>query len=305
MTEPAIETRDLTRRFGKVTAVDRINLRIPRARISGFLGPNGSGKTTTIRMMCGLLAPTGGSVDVLGMSVPRDSEQLRHRIGYMTQRFSLYEDLSTQENLEFIGEIYSIPRATRRERIEGLIARYELGALRHQLSGTMSGGQKQRLALAAATLHRPELLFLDEPTSAVDPENRRNFWELLFELVDEGITILVSTHYMDEAERCHELAILDEGVLAKSGKPGQLKKDIGLEVLEVEAEDLRPVKAQLDGLDGVVSLTQLGSRLHVLLEPSEGNAELAVRARLESAGVSARVQDVYPSLEDVFVAATR
>lgn len=209
----AIRTHNLTRRFGTVTAVDHINLEIPRARIYGFLGPNGSGKSTTIRMLCGLIRPTEGEAEVLGHQVPRDAESLKRSIGYMTQRFSLYQDLTVQENLEFMAEIYSLPHAKRRTRIERALRDYQLREFHDQRPETMSGGERQRLALAAATLHEPELLFLDEPTSAVDPQSRRDFWETLFALVHQGITILVSTHYMDEAERCHRLAILDHGVL--------------------------------------------------------------------------------------------
>ncbi|HXX48661.1 MAG TPA: ABC transporter ATP-binding protein, partial [Myxococcota bacterium] len=206
-----MRTRGLTRRFGRTTAVDGVDLDIPRRAIYGFLGPNGSGKSTAIRMLCGLLTPSAGTASVLGLEVPRDAELLRRKIGYMTQRFSLYEDLSVGENLAFLAEIYSLPRAAARARIELLLDEFHLRELRDQRSGTMSGGQRQRLALAGATLHEPELLFLDEPTSAVDPQSRRDFWEALYALVERGTTILVSTHFMDEAERCHELAILDRG----------------------------------------------------------------------------------------------
>jgi ABC-2 type transport system ATP-binding protein len=209
--ELAIEARGLTRRFGDLTAVDRVTLAIPNAQIYGFLGPNGSGKSTAIRMLCGLLKPTAGEATVLGLSVPRQAEELRSRIGYMTQQFSLYEDLTVRENLDFIGEVYSLSRQRRRQRVEALLALYDLTERPDQYAGTLSGGQRQRLALAAATLHEPELLFLDEPTSAVDPQSRRDFWESLFALCDAGTTILVSTHQMDEAERCHSLAILDRG----------------------------------------------------------------------------------------------
>ncbi|MCP4896597.1 MAG: ABC transporter ATP-binding protein, partial [bacterium] len=197
MSDLAISTRGLTRRFGSVTAVDRVALDVPRSRIYGFLGPNGSGKTTTIRMLCGLLMPSEGEATVLGLSVPKDAELLRLKIGYMTQKFSLYGDLSVIENLKFLGRVYSIPSTERRRKIDQVCGRHELDALRKQRAGTMSGGQKQRLALAAATLHEPELLLLDEPTSAVDPETRRNFWDSLYELTAEGTTILVSTHFMD------------------------------------------------------------------------------------------------------------
>lgn len=186
---PAISARGLTRRFGKLVAVDHVTLDIPRARIYGFLGPNGSGKSTTIRMLCGLLRPTSGECIVLGHPVPRDAEKLRHKIGYMTQRFSLWEDLTVLENLDFIGRIFGLEKSQRSRRIDDRLREYRLEDRRTQRAGTMSGGQKQRLALAAATLHNPELLLLDEPTSAVDPQSRRDFWESLFELVERGTTI--------------------------------------------------------------------------------------------------------------------
>ncbi|NNJ64751.1 MAG: ABC transporter ATP-binding protein, partial [Xanthomonadales bacterium] len=220
--ELAIRARGLTKDFGHVVAVNGLDLDVPRSRIYGFLGPNGSGKSTTIRMLCGLLTPTEGEITVLDHEIPRDAEALKRKVGYMTQKFSLFEDLTVEENLRFMADIYTLPRERRRQRIPQAVERYELSRLLKQRAGTLSGGQKQRLALAASTLHQPELLFLDEPTSAVDPENRRAFWESLFDLIDEGTTILVSTHYMDEAERCHAIAILDLGVLVAAGSPDEL-----------------------------------------------------------------------------------
>jgi ABC-2 type transport system ATP-binding protein len=301
----AIRTHDLTRRFGAVTAVDHINLEIPRARIYGFLGPNGSGKSTTIRMLCGLIRPTEGEAEVLGHQVPRDAEALKRDIGYMTQRFSLYQDLTVQENLEFMAEIYSLPYGKRRARIEQALQDYQLHELRGQRVETMSGGERQRLALAAATLHEPELLFLDEPTSAVDPQSRRDFWETLFALVHQGITILVSTHYMDEAERCHRLAILDRGTLVADGSPQQLMTDIDASVVEVETGDSQQARTALGKLEKVHSVTQLGMRLRVLVDRTEAEPGKYVAAGLRTAGVRARAQQTSASLEDVFVVVTR
>jgi len=218
----AIQVRGLTRRFGALTAVDHVDLQVPRANVYGFLGPNGSGKSTTIRMLCGLLTPSEGEIEVLGLRIPEQAEALRQRIGYMTQRFSLFEDLSVRENLEFLAAVQNLPRVQARSRIDELLEHYHFQDRQKQLAGTMSGGQKQRLALAGAVIHQPELLFLDEPTSAVDPESRRDFWEKLFDLADAGTTLLVSTHYMDEAERCHRLAILDQGALVADGTPAEL-----------------------------------------------------------------------------------
>jgi ABC-2 type transport system ATP-binding protein len=302
---PAISARNLTRRFGKLVAVDHVSLDIPRATIYGFLGPNGSGKSTTIRMLCGLLRPSEGECTVLGHPVPREAEQLRMKIGYMTQRFSLWEDLTVQENLDFISRIFGLDGQVRAARIEERLRQYHLEDRREQRAGTMSGGQKQRLALAAATLHEPELLLLDEPTSAVDPQSRRDFWESLFELVDRGTTILVSTHYMDEAERCHGLAILDRGRLAAEGSPRQLMDSIDAVVIEIEADDVRAARHALDGQDYVKSVAQLGNRLHALLDPQRADPEGSIRALLEKQAVQGKVERVRASLEDVFVAATR
>lgn len=302
--EPAISARGLTRRFGKLLAVDHVDLEIPRAQIYGFLGPNGSGKSTTIRMLCGLLRPTSGECVVLGHAVPRDAEQLRQKVGYMTQRFSLWEDLTIAENLDFMARIFGLSRPQRLTRIHERLVQYRLLDRQAQRAGTLSGGQKQRLALAAATLHEPQLLLLDEPTSAVDPQNRRDFWESLFELVARGTTILVSTHYMDEAERCHGLAILDRGKLVAEGSPRKLMDGIDATVIEIEAADIRRARHALDEQLFVKSIAQLGTRLHALLERDVDDPETRVRALLREAGVEATVERVRASLEDVFVAAT-
>ena len=300
----AIRARGLTKQFGQLAAVDHVDLTVPRAHVYGFLGPNGSGKTTTIRMLCGLLAPTGGEIEVLGLRVPEQSEELRRRIGYMTQKFSLFEDLSVRENLEFLAAVQDIPRAEATRRIDELIGRYHFGDRQKQLAGTMSGGQKQRLALAGAVIHRPELLFLDEPTSAVDPESRRDFWEKLFELADGGTTILVSTHYMDEAERCHRLAILDRGVLVADGTPGELSAQLEGRTLAVHAAQPRRTQAVLLTVPGVVSVAQVGNVQRVLMAEN-GNAADRLRAELAQAGLQAEVEPIAPNLEDVFVVATR
>jgi ABC-2 type transport system ATP-binding protein len=301
----AIRARGLTRRFGALTAVDSLDLTIGYAQIYGFLGPNGSGKTTAIRMLCGLLEPSAGEADVLGHRVPRDAERLRRSIGYMTQRFSLYEDLSVVENLRFMAEIYTLSRAERRERVAALLSEFRLEERADQRAGTLSGGQRQRLALAASTIHRPALLFLDEPTSAVDPQSRRDFWESLFALVDRGTTVLVSTHYMDEAERCHGLAILDSGRLVAEGSPTALMDGIDAHVLQIETATVREARSVLDRIDAIRSVAQLGTRLHALMDMDVAEPEQRVRAALASAGVEARVTRIRASLEDVFVAATR
>ena len=288
-----------------MTAVDHVALDVPVGEIYGFLGPNGSGKTTTIRMLCGLLVPTEGTATVLGRQLPGDAEALRHQIGYMTQKFSLYQDLSVVQNLRFIGRIYSIAEPERSRRIDANCARYDLNALRDQLAGTLSGGQKQRLALAAATLHRPELLLLDEPTSAVDPETRRDFWDSLYELAAEETTILVSTHFMDEAERCHQLAILDEGRKVADGPPDRLMRDIGYLVMEVDTDQPVSCRTELVGVDGIFNAAQLGTRVRALVDPSVDDPVELIERQLLIAGIEGRVQRVDPSLEDVFVAGTQ
>lgn len=303
--DTAIRARGLTRRFGATVAVDGLDLNIPRASIYGFLGPNGSGKSTTIRMLCGLLTPSAGEAEVLGLTVPGQAEALKHKIGYMTQRFSLYDDLSVRENLQFIAEIYCLPRLRRSQRIAELLELYRLGDLTRQRAGTLSGGQKQRLALAAATLHEPELLFLDEPTSAVDPQSRREFWETLFELCAAGTTILVSTHYMDEAERCHALAILDRGRIMADGTPKQLEDALDAGVIEVETAEPTRARALFAAMEGVLSVTQLGVRLRVLVDPQLSEPEERLHDALQRQGQASTTLHTRPSLEDVFVAATQ
>jgi ABC-2 type transport system ATP-binding protein len=302
---PAIVTRGLTRRFGERVAVDHLDLEIPRARVSGFLGPYGSGKSTTMRMLCGLLVPSEGEAIVLGLSMPRDAEALRRRLGYMTQRFSLYEDLTVRENLEFLAAVHDLARGAARARIDALLAELALAPRAEQLAGTLSGGQRQRLALAGAILHEPELLVLDEPTSAVDPQSRRDFWEALFELAERGVTILVSTHFMDEAERCHELAILDRGRLVASGPPRRLLAEIPDRVVEIESEEPRAARALLEQQPAVRSAAQLGARLRALVDPALAEPARTLEAALAARGVAARAQLASPSLEDVFVAAPR
>ena len=302
--ELAIRARGLSKDFGSLRAVDGLDLDVPRAAIYGFLGPNGSGKSTTIRMLCGLLTPSEGSATVLGVDVPQHSQDLKPRIGYMTQKFSLFGDMTVAENLEFIAEIYSVPSARRSSRIDEVLDHYDLVDQRKQFAGTMSGGQKQRLALACAVLHKPELLLLDEPTSAVDPQSRRDFWANLFRLADAGTTILVSTHYMDEAERCHRLAILDEGVKVADGAPHELQSSTGMNVIEVLADDPYHAQTAISTLPEIASVTQLGIRLRVLIpEAVPGSLEL-VQGVLREHGIDADTRLSGATLEDVFVAVT-
>jgi len=300
----AISARQLTRRFGDKTAVDHIDLDIPSGRIYGFLGPNGSGKSTTLRMLCGMLLPSDGHAEVFGLSVVKDAEAIRRRLGYMPQKFSLWEDLTTDENLRFIADLYGLEGDVD-ARIAQARATYNLERLRAQRAGTMSGGQKQRLALAAATLHAPELLLLDEPTSAVDPQSRRDFWERLFDLAEAGATILVSTHYMDEAERCHGLAILAEGRVVAEGTPRDLMNGVEADVFEIEGADGSEAPKLLRELPWVHGVTQLGVRLRVLADRGTASAADQLRRVLEQHAIPAKIERTHASLEDVFVVATR
>ena len=300
----AIRARGLGKRFGTLQAVDGVDLSVPHAHVYGFLGPNGSGKSTTIRMLCGLLTPSAGQIEVLGLRIPEQAEALRRRIGYMTQKFSLYDDLTVRENLEFLAAVHDIARAPAKQRVEELVARYHFDDRQTQLAGTLSGGQRQRLALAGAVIHEPELLFLDEPTSAVDPESRRDFWEKLFELADGGTTILVSTHLMDEAERCHRLAILDHGILVADGTPAELTGALVGRTVMVEAAQPRQAQRTLTAVPGVISVAQIGNSLRVLAAAG-GDTVKQLQDALAQAGLQAEVAATPPNLEDVFVAATR
>jgi ABC-2 type transport system ATP-binding protein len=299
----AIRARGLGKRFGTLQAVDRVDLDVPMRHVYGFLGPNGSGKSTTIRMLCGLLTPSAGEIEVLGLAIPAQADALRNKVGYMTQHFSLFDDLSVRENLEFLAAIHDLPRARTRTRVDRLVAEYDFVDCQRQLAGTMSGGQRQRLALAGAVINQPELLFLDEPTSAVDPESRRDFWEKLFELTDTGTTILVSTHLMDEAERCHRLAILDHGRLVADGTPVQLEAELAGRTLLVHARDPRRAQQSIVGIHGVLSVAQIGNALRVLVAAG-GAVEARIREALKDSDAGATVEAVDPNLEDVFVDAT-
>jgi ABC-2 type transport system ATP-binding protein len=303
MSELAIRAQGVSRRFGDFLAVDGLDLCVPRGQIHGFLGPNGCGKSTTLRMLTGLLTPSAGEVEVLGLSIPKQAEALKRRIGYMTQKFSLYDELTTWENLEFMGRIHGMGGAALSARLHEQLATYELTALARQRAGAMSGGQKQRLALAAAVIHGPALLLLDEPTSAVDPQNRRDFWEKLFDLSEGGTTILVTTHYMDEAERCHALAIMEAGRVRAQGSPQALMDAMSTRVVEVQASDLRLLKQQLLALAPVRSAAQLGQRLRVLVDKELAEPVTWLQQACPALAGAAMAL-VRPSLEDVFVSCT-
>ncbi|MCX2781229.1 ABC transporter ATP-binding protein [Microbulbifer thermotolerans] len=301
--EIAIRARNLSKTFGRLRAVADVDLTVARGQVYGFLGPNGSGKSTTIRMLCGLLTPSDGDIQVLGLRIPEQAEKLRQHIGYMTQHFSLFTDLTLWENLQFLAAVQNLSRRQASLRVKELLQEYGFAGRASQLAGTLSGGQKQRLALAGSIVHKPDLLFLDEPTSAVDPESRRDFWEKLFELADAGTTILVSSHYMDEAERCHRLAILDRGHLVADGTPADLTGALRGRTLEVSAERPRQAKQLLMQVSGVISAAQIGNSLRVLCD-EVGDCAGRIERAFAAAGMSAEVSATTPSLEDVFVAAT-
>ncbi|MES1183005.1 MAG: ABC transporter ATP-binding protein [Myxococcales bacterium] len=305
MTENIIETRSLSRRFGSLVAVRDVSLQVTRGEIFGVLGPNGAGKSTTIRMLCGILDPSGGSGTVVGYDIATQAERIKERIGYMTQRFSLYEDLSVIENLTFYAGIYGVPRARRRARVEAVLERSGLGARRRQLAGTLSGGWKQRVALASATIHEPPLLFLDEPTAGVDPVSRREFWEQIHALSAEGTTVLLTTHYMDEAERCHRLAFIFGGQLLDVGTPEQIIERRGLRALELVTERPREAAELLRQQPEVDEVAHYG---HLLRLTTRGGVDPApfARALLERHGIAVQASsDSRVSVEDAFVSMVR
>lgn len=303
--ECVVQTRGLTRRFGPVVAVDRVDLEVRRGEIFGCLGPNGSGKSTLMRMLLGLLAPSAGEARVLGLEMPGQAEALRQRVGYMPQRFSLYEDLSVRENLDFAGRVFGLPRRVRGERMARMIERHGLQRYADTRAEALSGGWKQRLALAVATIHEPELLVLDEPTAGVDPQSRREFWENLFDLTAEGTTIFVSTHYMDEAVRCHRLGLFRDGRRVALGSPQALVEALAGRVVDVFVDEPAHAIAALRASALVASITQLGDVVHVLLSADAPAADLAgplLASRLEESGLAGgRAAATAANLEDVFV----
>jgi ABC-2 type transport system ATP-binding protein len=291
-----IDVHGLSKRFGDRRVVDGFTLAVRSGEIFGFLGPNGSGKTTTIRMLCGLLTPDEGSGTCLGFDIRREAAAIKRQVGYMTQKFGLYEDLTIRENLEFIGRLYQI--GSRREKVDQCLERLGLAQRQHQLAGDLSGGWKQRLALASCLLHRPQLLLLDEPTAGVDPKARRDFWDQIHGLAAEGLTVLVSTHYMDEAERCHKLAYLAYGRLLIEGTAQEMIARSGLVTWSVCGADLSPLARELRALPGVAMVVPFGAALHV--SGTDGaQLEASLDPYLARPGLSWSQSE--PGLEDVFI----
>jgi ABC-2 type transport system ATP-binding protein len=301
MTGAAVVLRDLEKRFGDFVAVDRINLTVGRGEIFGFLGPNGAGKSTTIRMLCGILPPTAGGGSVAGFDIVRQAEEIKKNIGYMSQKFSLYEDLTVGENIDFYSGIYKIPAERRAERKEWVMAMAGLSGKRTTRTGTLAVGWKQRLALGCAILHEPPIVFLDEPTSGVDPLSRRTFWDLIYSLADGGTTVFVTTHYMDEAEYCDRLALIYRGELVAVGTPRELKEGLAEEIVEIRCDRPQDALEPAEGVAGVRRAALFGRGLHVMVADAAA-AIPALARQLAAAQIPvAAIERVTPSLEDVFV----
>jgi len=300
--EFVVEVENLVKRFGGFIAVDRISFSVQAGTIFGFLGPNGAGKSTTIRILCGLLAPSGGRACVGGIEVAAAPEEVRKQIGYMSQKFSLYDDLTVEENIDFFSGIYRVPRKKREERKEFVLGMAGLAERRHSMTGVLAGGWKQRLALGCAILHEPPILFLDEPTSGVDPIARRSFWSLIYQLSAAGHTVFVSTHYMDEAEYCHRLALMNRGKIIALGAPAELKQEMQSHcILSLESSDpLESMKA-LEGEPGIADVAVFGAGLHVKAV-EEADAMARIRQVLAQRQIRIdHLEVIPPSMEDVFV----
>jgi len=298
----AVEIHDLVKTFGSFVAVDHVSLEVAKGEIFGFLGPNGAGKSTTIRMLCGLLTPTSGKASVNGLDVATQPEEIRRSIGYMSQKFSLYDDLTVEENIDFFTGIYGVPRTRRAERKSYVLEMANLTERQRALTGTLSGGWKQRLALGCAILHEPPVLFLDEPTSGVDPLARGAFWHLIHDLAEAGHTIFISTHYMDEAEYCHRLALMYRGKVIALGTPAELKSGLASQrLLNLETSDVLRTMRVLREVEGARDVAVFGGGLHVTVD--DDGVALRIRERLAAEGIEVPVmEEITPSMEDVFVA---
>jgi ABC-2 type transport system ATP-binding protein len=299
----AVEVRDLVKRFGDFVAVDHVSLTVGRGEIFGFLGPNGAGKSTTIRILCGLLSPSGGSATVGGYDVATQSEAIKRNIGYMSQKFSLYDDLQVEENIDFFSGIYGVPVQKRAARKEYILKMAGLEDRRHSMTRLLAGGWKQRLALGCAILHEPPILFLDEPTSGVDPIARRGFWDLIYQLSEAGHTVFVSTHYMDEAEYCHRLALMYRGRIIALGTPEELKRSLtSHHLMDLNSADPLGSMKALEATEGILDVAVFGGGLHVTVDDPAAAAP-RIRQALSSRGIAIHhLEPIQPSMEDVFVA---
>lgn len=302
---PIASSHDLTCRFPEITAVDHLNLQISRGEIFGLVGPDGAGKTTTLRLFCGLIKPTEGSAQVVGCDVCRDLDRVRDRIGYMAQRFGLYPDLSVQENMTFYADLYGLPQGQRHQQMGLLLKMTRMEPFLQRQAGKLSGGMKQKLALMCTLLHQPEILFLDEPTTGLDPVSRRDFWEILYQLVTDGVTVLLTTAYLDEAERCNRVGLMDQGKLIRCDTPEALQTELEEVCYQVKSSHPRTARQILSRASGVLSVEFAGAVLHLFLSPSSTTPDELERS-LEEAGCGpAQLTPIQPSLEDVFIALIR
>jgi drug efflux transport system ATP-binding protein len=301
---PAISLRNCTRRFGELTAVDRLNLTVSRGEIFGLVGPDGAGKTTTLRMLCGLLEPTEGEVWVAGHDARQEALAVKDSIGYMAQRFGMYVDLTVEENLVFYADLFGVSISARDELMTRLLRMTRMEPFRQRQAGRLSGGMKQKLALMCSLLHRPEILILDEPTNGVDPVSRRDFWAILYQLVKDGLTVFVTTAYLDEAERCNRVGLMFDGRLIRCDSPSRLRHGMEEQCYEVISPDLRATRGVLQTVPGVISVEPSGATLHVFLAPTINSVESLTNA-LRDRGLTPTVSSIIPSLEDVFIAEVR
>jgi ABC-2 type transport system ATP-binding protein len=300
--EKAVVVRDLERRFGSFVAVNRVSFEVEKGEIFGFLGPNGAGKSTTIRILCGILAPSGGTGTVAGFDIVREAEKIKAHIGYMSQKFSLYEDLTVEENINFYSGIYSIAEEKKKERKEWVIQMAGLGERRSTRTALLAGGWKQRLALGCAILHEPPIIFLDEPTSGVDPISRRRFWDLIYELSGKGVTIFVTTHYMDEAEYCDRIGLIYRGELIALGTPEALKTEwMREDVLECVCDRPQEALELIENIPGIKEVALFGKGLHAVVEKAETFQEIIRQRLIDNGYRGIGIEKIVPSLEDVFV----
>ena len=300
----AIKTSGLTKSFGQTKAVDRLDLEVRQGELFGLVGPDGAGKSTTMRLLTGIMRPTSGNAWVAGHPIPGEEELIKERIGYMSQRFGLYEDLTVMENILFYADLYGVPQKDRPPRIERLLGFSNLSPFQSRMAGNLSGGMKQKLGLACALIHTPEILFLDEPTGGVDPVSRRDFWRILYDLLREGVTILVSTAYLDEAERCTRIGLMNEGRLLLVDEPLRARSGLGLSMEEILTPNARAAREIVGAQAGVESVTIYGDRLHVAFREAEVVARVVEHLIAEGITVTSR-RAILPSLEDIFIALTK
>jgi len=296
----AVKTIELTKQFGTITALHKLNLEIRRGELFGLVGPDGAGKTTVMRLLAGIMTPTAGEAWVAGHSISTEGEKIKEKIGYMSQRFGLYEDLTVMENIRFYADIYEVPDRDRPPRIDRLLGFSNLTPFKDRLAGALSGGMKQKLGLACSLIHTPEILFLDEPTNGVDPVSRRDFWKILYDLLKEHITIIISTAYLDEAERCTRIGLLHQGNILVEDTPAKVKTSLGLLMIEVWTDNARVAQKIVKTLDGVMGVSMYGDKLHITLESKE-RVDILLKELLHAGVLIKNHRYVVPSLEDVFI----